>query len=309
MASRLLRNIAVSIGAGLASGLHRRRPATRPAPTSYPLLDRIEEIESRVTRVELAPVSIVSPAPEEIEALGTLVSSQAEDIATLRQEIGLIERRSAEQVEAFGQKIALLEHQVPVQIEAAIAARMTELEQKLRGEFREIHYQTVDAFAETIEKRIVNRINLLENNLIEQSHSIKELREKSLRTDDNLQRLLEAVEKLCARAEARSQISLIERDGNIEPPSKPLHEPDQQAEPVVAAAPVTRIVESEPEPEPADLHVRRFDRERDPEDEYESVASVASRNGHSTHSRRQTGLKPVGVALLGLALIGLRLMK
>ena len=114
-------------------------------------------------------------------------------------------------VEAFGQKVALLEQQVPMHIEASISARMTELEHRLRGEFQEVHHRTVDAFADTIEQRVVGRIAALEASLIEQSHSIVSLREKSLKTDDNLQRLLGAVEKLCAKAEAQAQASRCKR--------------------------------------------------------------------------------------------------
>ena len=128
--------------------------------------------------------------------MGTLVSSQSEDIAALREDIQRIERRNAEQIEAFGQKVVMLERQVPAHIETSVNAKMAELEERLRGEFRDIHYRTVDAFAETIENRVVGRITALENSLIEQSHSIVALREKSLKTDDNLTRLLEAVEKL-----------------------------------------------------------------------------------------------------------------
>src|SRR5579862_564000 len=171
MASRLLRSIAISLGAGLAAGFGKAlvsRPARRPAPSLHPILTRLEDIESRVTRVELAPATVDIPPPEEIEALGTLVSSQSEDIASLRQDIQRIERRNTELVEGFGQKVALLEQHVPMQIEASISAKMAELEQKLRGEFQEVHHRTVDAFADTIENRVVGRIAALEASLIEQ---------------------------------------------------------------------------------------------------------------------------------------------
>ncbi len=297
VANRLLRNIAVSIGAGLAAGIARRmpsRPVTRTAPDFYPLLDRIEDIESRVTRVELAPSPIATPAPEEIEAIGTLVSSQAEDIAALRHDLLTIERRNAEQVEAFGQKIALLEHQLPVNVEAAISQRMTELEQRLRGEFQEIHYRTVDMFAETIEKRVVNRINTLENSLIEQSHSISSLREKSQTTDHNLHRLLEAVERLCDRAETKSQTSLLKSDLPVPaPPAPETPKPAPVPVPEPAVAPVARTEdrrENEWHPEP-------------------DIAGTAVPLNGSSASPSRVGLKPVGMAILGLAILGLRLFK
>ena len=132
--------------------------------------------------------------------------------------------------------MALVEQQVPAHIEASVNAKMAELEQKLRGEFQEIHHRTVDAFVETIESRVVGRITALETSLVEQSQSIVSLREKSLKTDDNLQRLLDAVEKLCARAQAQVQIAITE------PPKAP------EPELAVAGAAVRRELSS---PRPA----------------------------------------------------------
>src|ERR1700730_10994592 len=105
MANRLLRSIAVKIGAGLGTGRSLTlgsRPTRRQSHNLQPILTRIQDIESRVYRVELAPSPLVAPVPEEIAALGTLLSSQSEDIAGLRQDILKIERRDAELSEAFG---------------------------------------------------------------------------------------------------------------------------------------------------------------------------------------------------------------
>ncbi len=226
MASRLLRKIAVTIGAGLATGFSlgaASRKMRRPSPNLTPVLTRIEDIETRVARVELAPVPAV-PSPEEIDALSTLVSTQSEDIATLRQTIERIEHRNAEQAEAFEQKLAQVEQQVPAHIEASVNAKIAELEEKMRGEFQEIHHRTVDAFVETLEQRVVGRIAALENSLVEQSNSITALREKSLKTDDNLQRLLEAVEKLVTRTEAQAQIVAAKLAPAPEPPPEPERE-------------------------------------------------------------------------------------
>src|SRR5579871_6004223 len=132
MANRLLRRIAVTIGAGLAAGIGRKlvtRQIFRVAPDPSILL-RLDEIESRVSRVEIAPQMVSSPSAEEIEALSTLVSSQREDIVALRQDIQRIERRNAEQAETFGQKVALIEHQLPAHIETSVNSKMADLEEK-----------------------------------------------------------------------------------------------------------------------------------------------------------------------------------
>jgi hypothetical protein len=291
MANRLLRNIAVTIGAGLAAGASRRvasRPLLLAAPDPYPILTRLEEVESRVSRVEHAPSAPAGPAPEEIAALGTLLSAQSEDIAMLRQDILRIERRNAEQVESFGQKMASLEQQVPAHIETSISAKMTELEQKLRGEFQEIHHRTIDAFADTIEERIVGRINALENSLIAQSHSIVSLRDKSLRTDDHLQRLLEAVEKLCDRAETQSQITLLEVERPA-PPARPAEPP--------------QLPPAQPERHPENVA---------PESGAEPELFNPPRVDRSTRPSQpplRTGFKSVGMTILGLAILGFRLIR
>jgi len=302
MANRLLRNIAVTIGAGLALGVGRKlthRPTRRSTPNFHPILSRLEDIEGRVARFELAPPPrFDAPAPEEIEALGTLVSSQSEDIASLRQDIQRIEHHNASMAEAFGQKVALLEQQVPIHIETNVAARMTELEQRLRGEFQEIHHRTVDAFADTIEQRVVTRINSIENSLIEHSHSIVSLREKSLKTDEHLQRLLEAVEKLCIRAESKSQIALLA----AEPPADLRERPLPQA-PGDVPAPAETLHNPLPEPN-FEVHAAP---PPEPQPEFEPEYAPA-RNGTGEHSSRGT-IKPMGMAILGLAILGLRLFR
>jgi hypothetical protein len=283
MANRLLRNIAVTIGAGLAVGIGRSlvsRPVRRPTPNWQPILTRLETIESRVTRVEMAPPVLPVQAPEEIAALSTLVSSQSEDITALRHDLLKIETRSAQQVEAFGQKVALLERQVPTHIETAVSSKVAELEQKLRSEFQEIHHRTVDAFAEAIENRVVNRISALESSLVEHSQSIGTLRERSLKTDDNLNRLLDAVERLCARAEAQTQI-VAASAAQVEAPLAPTVAPVVQP-PESFASHLQQAMEHQPEPEP----------------EPALAAPAAKRE-----------FKSLGMAILGLAFLGLRLIR
>jgi hypothetical protein len=280
MANRLLRRIAVKIGAGLATAAsaipRTRQPLRQGAPLS-PILTRIQNIESRVNRVEHAPPR-VDPAAEEIAALGTLVSSQREDIAELHDAMRRIEHRSTVRAEALEQKVALVEQLLPGHIETNVNARMAELEQRLRDEFQESHNKIVDAFVATIDSRVVGRIAAIENNLVEQAQSIASLREKSIKTDDNLQRLLVAVEKLCARADAEAQITVPEPRIVPEPPKIP------------------EIVES---------HLRRHFEPAVTELEQAFAFIGAARN--SLPPRFAMGT--VGMAILGLAVVGFRLFR
>jgi hypothetical protein len=278
MAHRLLRNIAVTIGAGLGLGFAlASRQARRSGSNIKPLLSRLDEIESRVRRVEVAP-PILAPDPEEIEALGTLISLQSEDLANLRCEIHRIEQRNVEQVEAFGQRMALVEQHVPVTVETNVSTRIAELEQRLRNEFKAVHDRTVDAFVEAIEKRVVGRISEIENSLTAQSQSIVSLHEKSVKTDDHLNRLLEAVEKLCAQADVQSKIPAAATTQGA--PAKDERPLQSAAQPVATEA-----------QESFATHLQRA---------MESDTVVLS---------KPRDFRPIGMALLGLAVLGFRLIR
>jgi hypothetical protein len=289
MANRLLRYLAVKVGAGLAIGLTRTPPMRQPrrqAAQLKPILTRIQEIESRVRRVELAPPPKFDVSGEEIAALGTLVSSHKEDIADLHEAILRAEHRNAEQVEAFEQKVALVEQLLPAHIDACVDAKMAELEQRVRDEFQEIHYRTVAAFDASIESRLVGRITALETTLVEQSQALVSLREKSLKTDDNLQRLLAAVEKLCARAEAQAQMAMVAPPPVPESPNATVPESPKAQESLP------------PDSQPA---FRRADAAREPE----SAFAGAYRSFQQPRRAMQT----VGVAILGIVFLGFRLFR
>ena len=285
MANRLPRNIAVTIGAGLAVGLSRKavRRLHTPAVNLRPILTRLDEIEHRVTCVEHAPPRVLAPTPEEIEALGTLVSSQHEDIEDLRRQICATERRNVEQVEAFGKKLAVVEQQLHLRIDAQVGGRMTELEQQLRGEFEQIHARTVDAFVQTIESRVIGRIGALENNLVTQAEAITALREKTTKTDENLMKLLAAVEKLCDRAETRAQVPVVT-------PPAPAETLESFAAHYQRAITQTEIALPDPEPKP--------------EPQLQHAAYAGAR---TTSFRRE--MQSFGLSLIGLAILGLRLIR
>ncbi len=173
-------------------------------------------------------------------------------------------------------------------------AKIEELEHRLRGQFTEIHHQTVDTFVETIERRVVGRISAIENSLVEQAHSIVSLREKSLRTDDNLQRLLEAVEKLCGRAEIQAQI--------VMPPPPPSPEPQ----------PIEKHSLPEPpkQPETFETHYREaLHRQTGETGEAERQPEWAVAGGGLNASMPGRSFRTVGVALVGLAFIGFRMLR
>ena len=56
--------------------------------------------------------------------------------------------------------------------------------------------QTLEIFADRIQSRVVEKITSIEGDLGRQSEAINDLRDYSLKTDQNLQRLLAGVENL-----------------------------------------------------------------------------------------------------------------
>lgn len=232
MSKKILTGFAVTLGAGLAFGigtkLGRSSAARRPNILDLePLVDRLDNVENRILEVETrfttgnAHSSGAADSALDRDLLGqnmmrmeSRLSAQNKQIDELRREIQTVETRGAHQVLSFNQKLAEVEARLPAEIEANVGERIAALEQKLQADFRQTHSRTVDLFVQTIESKVVQRISALEQSLAEHSNTIVGLREKSLSTDENLQRLLAAVEKLCAQTAARV-------DNPAEPPDPP----------------------------------------------------------------------------------------
>ena len=220
MSNGFVKGLAVTFGAGLAFGIGTKLGrSSGPRRTGIldlnPLIDRLDGIENRIQKFESryadTPVfsfGDMNPDGSQLsDSLGQMdarLSLHSRHLDDLRQEIQIVETRSTAQVAAFGRKLGEVEARLPSDIEAHVAERLAALEQKLQADFRQTHTRTVDMFVQTIESKVVQRITALEQNLAEHSNTIVSLREKSLSTDENLQRLLAAVEKLCSQTAART---------------------------------------------------------------------------------------------------------
>jgi hypothetical protein len=204
---RLLRHVAVTIGGSVArfANLERSFKRRRPVPVSRHILARIEGLEKRLSHIEpLASVPAISP--EAITHLHAQLSGSSEDILVLRRNIDRTQRRSAARAEALDAQIRLMQRWMSARIDAVVEAKMAELDKRLSGEFEQIRRRTVDLLAGTLESALLARISAIENNLVEQSQAIALIREKLLKTDDTLKRLLHSMEEICARAESRTKI-------------------------------------------------------------------------------------------------------
>ena len=145
----------------------------------------------------------------ELEALAGRQATQANALSRrleeiqgkLHSEIEAGDRRSHDQIASFAQELKKLDSRFSGEIDAAIGARIGQLNAKLEKELQQAQDRTLEALVQTIDTKVVQRISDLENSLVGQSEAIGGLRDKSLRTDQNMQKLLLAVERLCDQAE------------------------------------------------------------------------------------------------------------
>jgi uncharacterized coiled-coil protein SlyX len=84
-------------------------------------------------------------------------------------------------------------------LEESVSERMAEVETRLRTESERSQKQMLDAFAESVQTRVMHRISRLEEEVAGQSAAMNELRECSLRTQQSIQKLLGGLDKLIVR--------------------------------------------------------------------------------------------------------------
>ena len=85
-------------------------------------------------------------------------------------------------------------------LEETVSFRMTEVENRLRAETERGQKQMLDAFAESVETRVIQRISRLESEVASQSAAMADLRECSLRTEHSVHKLLGGLDKLIPKS-------------------------------------------------------------------------------------------------------------
>ena len=84
-------------------------------------------------------------------------------------------------------------------LDATIGPRIDELRSRLRAEVLESVNSALATFERMIDAKVSLRVSTIEKALIEQSSSIRDLSQRTLSSEANLQRLIAAVERLCAQ--------------------------------------------------------------------------------------------------------------
>jgi hypothetical protein len=234
MANSLIRGLALTLGGGLAVGLGIKigqssaPPLTPAEPVDFgPVLDRIEGVESRIGSVESAHAEAIAQLKDagpmiipSVHELEQQVQAQSNQVEALRAEIARAARKSDERIDDLGYSVNSLESKIPGLIEQSMKPRFDELHERVQREMAETASQTLEVFADRIQARVVEKITSIEGDLARQSENIKDLRDYSLKTDQNLQRLLVGVESLADKINRKFEAP-VEQSRVAPPPPRP----------------------------------------------------------------------------------------
>ncbi|MES1258176.1 MAG: response regulator, partial [Acidobacteriota bacterium] len=154
---------------------------TRMADGIRPILDRLDEIDTRVAQMEHGD------APLPSDPRGWLSRQLADS---------LDDPRTGSDVAVTGRNVNNLEARLPEMIEMAVTKRFHQMAGKLQQEIEETHVRTLETFVKNIQAKLVQRISALEHDMSKQAETMSQLREDSQRTEDNLSRLISGVDKL-----------------------------------------------------------------------------------------------------------------
>jgi DNA-binding NarL/FixJ family response regulator len=168
-----------------------------------PILDRLDEIEGRIGEMETGE----APVPGNVRGW---LNNQIED--TFR------DSRGSRDV-ALGRSVSDLEARLPQLIEEAVTNRFHNMASKLQQEIEETHVRTLETFVKNIQVKLVQRVSALETDMSKQAEAMNQLREYSLRTEDNLSRLISGVDKLAQELPKRlaAPETPVEPAGNARP--------------------------------------------------------------------------------------------
>jgi hypothetical protein len=195
MARKSFARVAIAVGTGVGVGIatffgSRRGRSHSPRANLEPLMERLDSIETRMQLAECAPV----PEPP------IAFADQAREIELLRNSAAETERLAATEIRLSEERFEEFAASVPDRVNSLIAPRVEDLRLRLRAEMEESIASRLQMFEQSLDERISVRIAAVERSLVDQSESLTDLRYRARQTDVNLQKLVEAVERLCEQS-------------------------------------------------------------------------------------------------------------
>lgn len=171
-----------------------------------PILDKLEEIDSRVAMMESGDVEIPGDPR-------TWLSTE------LAQTIGV---RNTREAGLSNRSVDDFEARLPQLIEEAVSKRFSQMAGKLQQEIEETHVRTMESFVKNVQVKLVQRVTALEHDMSRQADAMNQLREYSQRTEENLGRLISGVDRLAQDlprrlAAAKVQSEAVEPEDILKP--------------------------------------------------------------------------------------------
>jgi DNA-binding NarL/FixJ family response regulator len=177
-----------------------------------PILDRLDDIESRVIEMEDG----AEPVP-------------ADPRGWLNQQLARTVDDSRPPSETFGTGAP---RDMERMIEEAVTRRFQTMAGKLQEQIEEQHIRTIETFVKNIQVKLVQRVSVLEQNVSQQAHAMHQLREYNQRTEDNLNRLISGVDKLAQELPKRLAAASLATEASgrrmIEAPATAPQEPEHK---------------------------------------------------------------------------------
>ncbi|HWF07545.1 MAG TPA: hypothetical protein VG297_03720 [Bryobacteraceae bacterium] len=216
-----LKILAASVGGGLVLGAGIRLGEALAAPEpgrstpiekprrDTPLASRIDALENRLQTLE-GGLESAKPA-----AVALRFDTQEAELAAVRAHL----KNEQQRVEGLGTTAERLRGELQGWLENSVATRMAEVETRLKSEAEHSQRQTLDAFVETVETRVIRRISSLEGEVAGQSAAMSELRECSLRTEQSIQKLLGGLGRIMVPQLPSEDIPLVPTTPPEEPAS------------------------------------------------------------------------------------------
>ena len=227
--------LALGAGIRLTQGPARTRREEPPVDLN-PLLTRLQSVENRIVEIETVEPTASAISGETLDAFESRLAAQLGEVEQLRGEVDVIDRRvgkvdaqipaivqstvnarfdevqhklqqdfeeaRSRSMAAFVETLQSRMVEIPAIVQSTVDIRFREVQQKLQQDFDEAQSRSMAAFVDTLQTRVVDRINTLETNLAGQSEAIGKLRDTSLRTDENLQKMLVGIERLVDQSRA-----------------------------------------------------------------------------------------------------------
>jgi hypothetical protein len=193
--AKLIKILAAPVGGGLVlgAGIRLGEGIAARIPVSgiearHKLAECLGELENRLLSPEAESPAATSSRMPHGQAVGQQpeAEKQAAGVSAVLTQLD----SEGREIDVLGQITLRLRGELRDWLEESVTVRMAEIETRLRTESERGRKEMLDAFAESLQTRVIHRISRLEEEVAGQSAAMGELRECSLRTERSDHKLL-----------------------------------------------------------------------------------------------------------------------